>query len=112
VFLSVGIWQRHRVPPRETPAIIQTHLIATLFILSRPRQTVEDFAEQVAHQNILRFPSIGVSGLNRVCLVVQDYTEEAIIDGQIAAVVVVDKAKLLELIHEMTDPGPGGANHL
>ena len=112
MFLPVGTWQRHRVPPRETPAIIQAHLIATSFILPRPGQTVEYFAEQVAHQNILRFPSLGVSGLNRVCLVVQDYTEEAIIDGQIAAVVVVDKAKLLELIHEMTDPGPGGANHL
>ena len=42
----------------------------------------------------------------------QDYAEEAIIDRQIAAVVVIDKAKLLELIHEMTDPGPGRANHL
>ena len=42
----------------------------------------------------------------------QDYAEEAIIDGQIAAAGVVDKAELLELIHEMTDPGPGCAEHL
>jgi len=45
-------------------------------------------------------------------LVVQDYAEEAIIDGQVAAVGVIDKAKLLELIHEMTDSRPRGANHL
>jgi hypothetical protein len=45
-------------------------------------------------------------------LVVQDYAEEAIIDGQVAVVRVIDEAKLLELIHKMADPGPGGANHL
>jgi hypothetical protein len=26
--------------------------------------------------------------------------------------VVIDKTKLLELVHEMTDPRPGGAHHL
>ena len=26
--------------------------------------------------------------------------------------VVIDKAQLLELVHEMTDPRPGGAHHL
>ena len=45
-------------------------------------------------------------------LVVQDYAEEAIIDGQVAAVIVIDKAKFLELIHKMTDSRPSGANHL
>ena len=50
--------------------------------------------------------------ISNVCLVVQDYTEEAIIDSQIAAVCVIDKAKFLELFHEMTDLGPGSANHL
>jgi hypothetical protein len=28
------------------------------------------------------------------------------------AAVIIDKTKLLELIHEMTDPRPGGADHL
>lgn len=31
---------------------------------------------------------------------------------QLAAVFVIDKAMLLELIHEMTDPRPGCADHL
>jgi hypothetical protein len=33
-------------------------------------------------------------------------------DFQPAVVAVIDKAQLPELIHEMTDPRPGGANHL
>jgi hypothetical protein len=33
-------------------------------------------------------------------------------DCQPAAVAVVDKAQLPELIHEMTDPRPSGADHL
>ncbi len=33
-------------------------------------------------------------------------------DLQPAVVAVVDKAQLPELIHEMTDPRPGGADHL
>jgi hypothetical protein len=32
-------------------------------------------------------------------------------DGQ-SLVVVLDKAMLPEPVHEMTDPRPGGANHL
>ena len=32
-------------------------------------------------------------------------------DGQ-SAIVIVDKAILSELVHEMTDPRPGGADHL
>jgi hypothetical protein len=39
----------------------------------------------------------------RECIVVQDYAEEATVDHHFAAV-VIDKAKLPELIHEMTDP--------
>ena len=50
MFYSVGIWQRHRVAPRDVPAIIQAHLIEALFVLARPGQPVKDFAEQVAHQ--------------------------------------------------------------
>ena len=42
----------------------------------------------------------------------QDYAEETIIDRQIPVVVVIDKAKLSELIQEMTDPRPGCADHL
>ena len=33
-------------------------------------------------------------------------------DLQPAVVAVIDKAQLPELIHEMTDPRPGGADHL
>ncbi len=33
-------------------------------------------------------------------------------DRQRAAVIVIDKAQLPELIHEVTDPRPGGAHHL
>ena len=29
-----------------------------------------------------------------------------------AGAVVIDKSQLLELVHEMTDPRPGGAHHL
>jgi hypothetical protein len=43
-------------------------------------------------------------------LVVQDYAEEPALDCQ--PVVAIDKAKLLELIHEMADPRPGCADHL
>ena len=33
-------------------------------------------------------------------------------DRQRAVAIVIDKAELPELIHEMTDPRPGGAHHL
>ena len=33
-------------------------------------------------------------------------------DHQPAVVAVIDKAQLPELVHEMTDPRPGGADHL
>ena len=33
-------------------------------------------------------------------------------DRQRAAAIVIDKAELPELVHEMTDPRPGGAHHL
>ena len=33
-------------------------------------------------------------------------------DRQRAVTIVIDKAELPELIHEMTDPRPGGAHHL
>src|SRR5207245_11176704 len=44
-------------------------------------------------------------------LVVQDHAQEATMDRRQPAV-VIDKAKLLELIHEMIDPRPGCADHL
>jgi len=43
-------------------------------------------------------------------LVVQDDAEQATVDGKPA--VVIDEAQLLELVHEMTDAGTGGADHL
>jgi len=45
-------------------------------------------------------------------LVVQDYAAEATMDDQSSFTVVIDKAKLPELIHEMIDPRPGCADHL
>ena len=45
-------------------------------------------------------------------LVVQDYAKKATMDRQLAAAFVIEKAMLFELIHEMADPRPGGANHL
>ena len=33
-------------------------------------------------------------------------------DRQRAVAIVIDKAELPELVHEMTDPRPGGAHHL
>jgi hypothetical protein len=45
-------------------------------------------------------------------LVEQDYPQEVTINRQPAAAGVIDKAQLFELIHEMTDPRPGGAHHL
>jgi hypothetical protein len=34
------------------------------------------------------------------------------VDRQPSAIVVIDKTQLPELIHEMTDPGPGRTDHL
>jgi hypothetical protein len=45
-------------------------------------------------------------------LVVQDHAEEATMDRQPVVIAVIDKAQLPELIHEMTDPRPGCADHL
>jgi hypothetical protein len=44
---------------------------------------------------------------------VQDHAQEATVNRQPAGdAFVIDKAQLLELIHEMTDPRPGGTDHL
>ena len=49
-------------------------------------------------------------GSLKLTLVVQDQAEEAAMDLQLAAgAVVIDKAKLPELVHEMTGSRPGGA---
>ena len=40
----------------------------------------------------------------------QEYAQEATMNRQPAA--VIDKVRLLDLIHEMTDPLPGCAHHL
>ena len=46
-------------------------------------------------------------------LFVQDHAEEATMDLQPSGgPVVIDKTQLPELVHEMTDPRPGGAHHL
>ena len=46
-------------------------------------------------------------------LVVQDHAQEAAVNRQPSAeAFVINKAQLLELIHEMTDPRPSCADHL
>ena len=42
----------------------------------------------------------------------QDYAQETTVNRQRAVVRVIDKAQRPELVHEMTDPRPGGADHL
>jgi len=42
-------------------------------------------------------------------LIVQEDAQQAAADRQIHPAVIFDKAKLPELVHEMTDPRPGGA---
>jgi hypothetical protein len=49
------------------------------------------------------FAELAVPLFIRECIVVLDYTQEAAVDRHFDAV-VIDKAKLPELIHEMTDP--------
>ena len=46
----------------------------------------------------------------KVHLVVQDNTEEGIVDLNLA--IVLDEAQFLEFVHEKIDPGPRCANHL
>ena len=45
-------------------------------------------------------------------LVAQDHAQEAIVNRQRAAARVIDKAQRPELVHEVTHPRPGGADHL
>ena len=45
-------------------------------------------------------------------LFAQDHAQEAIANRQRAVVRVIDKAQRPELVHEITDPRPGGADHL
>ena len=45
-------------------------------------------------------------------LVVQDHAHEAIVNRQRAVARIINKAQRPELVHEMTDPRPGGADHL
>ena len=42
----------------------------------------------------------------------QYYAEQTTMDRQPVVIAVIDKAQLPELIHEMTDPRPGCADHL
>jgi len=42
----------------------------------------------------------------------QDHAQEAIVNGQRAVARIIDKAQRPKLVHEMTDPRPGGAIHL
>ena len=45
-------------------------------------------------------------------LVAQDHAQEAIVNRQRALARVIDKSQCAELVHEMADPRPGGADHL
>ena len=55
---------------------------------------------------------VNITDGSRWRLVVQDDAEEVTMDRQLAAVFVIDKTMLFELIHEMTDPRPSRADHL
>jgi hypothetical protein len=59
---------------------------------------------------------LGVSPAGKMseetALVVQDHGQEAIVNRQRAVARVIDKAQRPELVHEMTDPRPRGADHL
>jgi len=54
---------------------------------------------------------VGITAGSPAILFVQDYAEETTMNRQ-SCLVVVDKAKLSELVHEMADPRPGRADHL
>src|ERR1035438_9494740 len=54
---------------------------------------------------------LGTSG-SQVMLFAQDHAQEAIVNRQRAIARIVDKAHRPELVHEMTDPRSGGADHL
>ena len=45
-------------------------------------------------------------------LVAQDHAQEAAVNRQRAAARVINEAQRPELVHEMADPRPGGADHL
>ena len=51
-------------------------------------------------------------GLSGDMLFAQDHAQEAIVNRQRAVVRVIDKAQRPELVQEITDPRPGGADHL
>src|SRR5882672_9504912 len=55
-------------------------------------------------------PSTGALRHVKVKLVVEDYTQEGIVDVDLA--VVLDKAQFPEFVHEKIDPRPRCANHL
>ncbi|HJW28790.1 MAG TPA: hypothetical protein VJ508_06010, partial [Saprospiraceae bacterium] len=42
----------------------------------------------------------------------QHHAEETAVNRQSVPIAVIDKAQLPEFVYEMTDPGPGGADHL
>ena len=56
-------------------------------------------------------PSLDGRTRSFAILVVQDHVEESAMDRQ-SGVIVFDKAQIPELIHEMTDPRTGRADHL
>ena len=45
-------------------------------------------------------------------LVAQDHAQEAIVNRQRGVLRVIDKTLRSEPVHEITDPRPGGADHL
>src|ERR1035441_6151238 len=54
---------------------------------------------------------LGTSG-SQVMLFAQDHAQEAVVNRQRAVARIIDKAHRPELVHEMTDPRPRGADHL
>ena len=84
----------------------------------RPRcqlSTAHLYGQKCSSQPAKGF-ALGLQILHVVCwmpdgLVVQDHAQEATVDRQPVVIGVIDKAQLPELVHEMTDPRPGCADH-
>ena len=52
----------------------------------------------------------GMTGGSTKALAAEGHAEETAMHRQRAAACAIDKAQLPELVHEMTDPRPGGAD--
>ena len=64
------------------------------------------------HRSAWRSNRTGNTEVVYSMLFAQDHAQEAIVNRQRALARVIDKSQCAELVHEMADPRPGGADHL